>query len=60
MNNSHEVIIPEILWDKYKLWSVTLYIDWYLYPGIICYKYLANLGSAEYHAIQLEQFPVTA
>jgi len=40
-----------------SFWSVTLYIDWYSYPGIICYKYLANTDSAEYRAIWPEQMP---
>ena len=32
---------------------MTLYIDWYSYPGIICYRYLANPDSGEYQGIQM-------
>ena len=37
----------------YGVW--TLYIDWYLYLGIICYKYVVNPDSAEYQAIRSER-----
>jgi len=32
-------------------WCMTLYIDWYSFPGISYYKYLAYPDSAEYQAI---------